>query len=77
MDQHTPARARRKPPARDFSPPPAEPDEGLIDFLERHEAGPCPACPVELQVGLTDKQAEILATIAGETPRAVWPGLKR
>lgn len=22
-----------------------DPDENLADFLARHEAGPCPACP--------------------------------
>lgn len=27
-----------------------DPDEGLYEFLERHESGPCPACPVELHV---------------------------
>jgi hypothetical protein len=23
-------------------------DEDLVDFLERHELGPCPDCPLEL-----------------------------
>lgn len=47
MSEGTPVQTRPSitRPGHDAHP---DVDEDLVDFLERHEAGPCPDCPLDV-----------------------------